>query len=116
MDLEAVLTGLVERLRAQERLDNVRGELTGERRAGRPQIRVSLTVNGEERVFLYHVQREAPVHTIVRSIVDDTLRTLPQRIFEGIGSRLQPNDVYYPSALGNTPTPIPGQPSGPAVL
>ena len=94
----------------------MRGELTGERRAGRAQIRVSFTANGEERCFEYHVQREAPVHTIVRSLVDDTLRTLPQRIVDGIRGQPQPNDVYYPSALGHTPTIIPGQPSGPAVL
>src|SRR6266550_1599421 len=70
MDLEAVLAGIVERLRTEERFGNVRGELTGERRAGRAQIRVYFTVNGEERCFEYHVQREAPVHTIVRSMVD----------------------------------------------
>lgn len=114
MDLEAVLAGVAERLAADGRFSDVRGELTGERRAGRAQIRVFFTFNGEERSFLYHVQREAPVHTIVRSMVADTIRSAPQRIFEGIGGRLQPNDVYYPSALGNTPTNIPGQPSSPA--
>lgn len=113
MDLEAVLAGLLERLSADERLAAVRGDLTGERQAGRAQARVTFTLDGEERQFLYHVRREAPVHTIVRSMVEDTLRTLPQRIYEGIGGHLQPNDVYYPSALGNTPTTIPGQPSGP---
>lgn len=113
VDLEAVLAGLLERLRLDERLADVRGELTGERQAGRAQARASFTVGGEARQFLYHVRREAPVHTIVRSMIEDTMRTLPQRIYEGIGGRLQPNDVYYPSALGNTPTTIPGQPSGP---
>jgi hypothetical protein len=116
LDLEAVLAGIVERLRADARFGNVRGELTGERRAGHAQIRVYFTANGEERCFEYHVQREAPVHTIVRSMVDDTIRTLPQRIFDGIRGQPQPNDVYYPSALGHTPTIIPGQPSGPSVL
>jgi hypothetical protein len=77
---------------------------------------MSVRLKGEERSFLYHVQREAPVHTVVRSMLDDTLRTLPQRIGEGISGEPQPNDVYYPSALGNTPTIIPGQPSGPSVL
>lgn len=115
MDLEAVRNGIVERLRADERLAEVRGELTDEKRAGRAQVRVFFTMNGDERCFQYHIQREAPAHTVVRSMVDDTLRTLPQRVREGIGGRLQPNDVYYPSALGNTPTTIPGQPSGPVV-
>ena len=112
MDLEAVLAGLVERLRADERLGDVRGELTGERQAGRAQVRIFFMANGEERCFLYHVQREAPVHTIARSMAEDTIHTIPQRVLEGIGGRLQPNDVYYPSALGITPTRIPGQPSG----
>src|SRR5437763_8961090 len=116
LDLEAVLAGIVERLRVEGRFGDVRGELTGERRAGRAQIRVFFTANGEERCFEYHVQREAPVHTIVRSMVDDTVRTLPQRIFDGVRGQLQPNDIYYPSALGHTPTSIPGQPSGPSVL
>lgn len=114
MDLEAVSRGVAERLRGDGRFIEVRGELTGERRAGRAQIRVSFTYNGEQRSVLYHVQREAPVHTVVRSLVEDTIRSAPQRILEGIGGRLQPNDVYYPSALGNTPTTIPGQPSAPA--
>src|SRR2546429_7111942 len=96
MDLEAVLAGIVERVRADERFANVRGELTGERRAGRAQIRVYLTANGEERCFEYYVQREAPVHAIVRSMVDDTMRTLPQRIFDVIRGQPQPNDVFYP--------------------
>ena len=112
MDLEAVMAGVAERLRADGRFTEVRSELTGERRAGRAQIRLFFTYNGEERSFLYHVQREAPVHTIVRSMVEDTVRSAPQRILEGIGGRLQPNDVYYPSALGIVPTRIPGQPSG----
>lgn len=112
MNLEAVTAQLVERLRADGRFAGVRGELTGERSAAHAQLRVEFTYNGEERCFRYHVQREAPVHTVTRSMVEDTIRTAPQRVFEGIGGRLQPNDVYYPSALGNTPTRIPGQPSG----
>lgn len=115
MDLEAIVAGIVARLQDDERFTNVQGELTGERRAGRAQIRVTFNIGDEQRVFLYHIQREDPVHTIARSMVLDTLRTVPQRIYEGIGKRLQPNDVYYPSALGNTPTNIPGQPSGPSL-
>jgi len=111
MDLEAVMAGLVDQLRVKETISEVRGVLTGERLSTRPQIRLTFTTNGEERVFLYHVQQEAPVHTVVRSMVDDTVRTVPQRILEPMGGRLQPNDVYYPSALGFTPTRIPGQPS-----
>ncbi len=111
MDLEAVLTGLVDGLRAVGTLSEVRGALTGERRSTRPQIRLTFGANGEERTFLYHLQREAPVHAVVRSMVDDTVRTVPQRILEPMGGRLQPNDVYYPSALGFTPTRIPGQAS-----
>ncbi len=114
MDLAALTERVAEDVRAAGDLGDVRGELTGERRANRPQIRITLVAHGEERVFLYHVQREGPVHTVARSLVEDTLRTVPQRILEGIGGRLQPNDVYYPSALGFTPTTIPGQPSGSA--
>ena len=115
MDLEAVLARLVERLQADGRVTDVRGELTGERRADRAQLRVFFAANGEERCFQYHVQREAPAHTVARSMAEDTIRTVPQRIYEGVRNRLQPNDVYYPSALGNIPTNIPGQPSGPAL-
>ncbi len=108
------MNGVVRRLSEDSRFANVRGELTGERQAGRAQIRVRFEADGVERTFLYHVQREDPVHTIARSMVEDTIRTVPQRIYEGIGGRLEPNDVYYPSALGNTPTRTPGQPSSPA--
>ena len=114
MDLEAVMSGVVRRLKEDGRCANVRGELTGERQAGRAQIRVTFDADGVGRTFLYHVQREDPAHTIARSMVEDTVRTVPQRIYEGIGGRLQPNDVYYPSALGNTPTRTPGEPSGSA--
>ena len=114
IDLQAVLARVVEGLRADERLSDVEGELTGATRANRPQLRVHFTIGGDRREFLYHVQREGPIHTVARSRVEDTIRTIPQRIREGIGGRWQPNDVYYPSALGNTPTLIPGQASGPA--
>lgn len=114
MDVQAVLARLVQDLRNDERLTDIEGELTGETRANRPQLRVYFTIGGDKRVFLYHIQREGPVHTVARSLVDDTIRTIPQRIREGITGRWQPNDVYYPSALGNTPTVIPGQASGPS--
>ena len=114
MDVQAVLARLVQDLRNDERLTGIEGELTGETRANRPQLRVYFTIGGDKRVFLYHIQREDPVHTVARSLVDDTIRTIPQRIHEGITGRWQPNDVYYPSALGNTPTVIPGQASGPS--
>jgi hypothetical protein len=116
MDLEAVMNWVVRRLDEDGRFADVRGELTGERQAGRAQIRVTFGADGVGRTFLYHVQREDPVHTVARSMVEDTIRTVPQRIYEGIGGRLQPNDVYYPSALGNTPTRTPGEPSGPAYV
>ncbi|HZS87477.1 MAG TPA: hypothetical protein VFE42_08315 [Chloroflexota bacterium] len=111
MDFEAVMAGLIERLAAEGGMSGIRGELTGDRQAGRAQIQVHVTANGEERCFRYHIRREAPVHTIVRSMAEDTIYTLPQRVFEGVTGRLQPNDVYYPTALGNAPTHIPGQPS-----
>ena len=111
MDLAAVARALLERLQADPHFADARVELTGERRAGRAQIRVYFVDDGAERCFQYHIQREGPVHAVVRSMADDTLRTVSQRIYEGIGGRLQPNDVYYPSALGFTPTRIPGQPS-----
>ncbi|MDQ2828256.1 MAG: hypothetical protein M3Y74_04295 [Chloroflexota bacterium] len=114
IDVQAVLARLVQDLRNDERLTDIEGELTGETRANRPQLRVYFTIGGDKRVFLYHIQREGPVHTVARSLVDDTIRTIPQRIREGITGRWQPNDVYYPSALGNTPTVIPGQASGPS--
>ncbi len=114
IDVQAVLARLVQDLRNDERLIDIEGELTGETRANRPQLRVYFTIGGDKRVFLYHIQREGPVHTVARSLVDDTIRTIPQRIREGITGRWQPNDVYYPSALGNTPTVIPGQASRPS--
>jgi hypothetical protein len=111
MDFQAVLAGIIERLSAEARISEIGGELTGDQQADRAQVQVRFRANGEERYFRYHIQREAPVHTIVRSMVEDTLYTLPQRVLEGVTGRLQPNDVYYPSALGNVPTRIPGQPS-----
>lgn len=115
MDLEALAARIVDGLKADGQLSDVQGELTGERRADRAQIRARFTYKDEQRTFLYHVQREAPIHTVARSMIEDTRRTIPQRIFEPLGARLQPNDVYYPSALGLTPTLIPGQASGPSV-
>lgn len=115
MDLEALTARIVDGLKADDQLSDVQGELTGERRADRAQIYARFTYKDEQRTFLYHVQREAPVHTVARSMIEDTLHTIPQRIFEPLGARLQPNDVYYPSALGLTPTRIPGQASGPSV-
>jgi hypothetical protein len=112
MNYEAVMAGLIERLALEGEISEIKGELTGEKQAGQAQVQLLFTVNGEERCFRYHVRREAPVHTIARSMAEDTLYTLPQRVIEGVTGRLQPNDVYYPSALGNTPTNIPGQPSG----
>ncbi len=114
IDLQAVLARVVDDLRRDERLTDLEGELTGETRANRPQLRVMFTIGGDQRVFLYHIQREGPAHTVARSLADDTIRTIPQRIREGITGRWQPNDVYYPSALGNTPTTIPGVASGPS--
>ncbi len=114
MDSQAVLARLVDELRKDARLSEVEGEPTGETRANRPQLRVLFTIGGDKRVFLYHMQREGPIHTVARSLADDTIRTIPQRIREGITGRWQPNDVYYPSALGNTPTTIPGMASGPS--
>jgi hypothetical protein len=111
MDFQAVMAGLVERLSAGDGISGIRGELTGSQQAGQAQVRVLFTANGEERCFRYHIRREAPVHTITRSMAEDTVYTLPQRVREGVTGRLQPNDVYYPSALGNAPTQIPGQPS-----
>ena len=110
-DTEGLLARIVEALTADGRLADVEGALTGDQRAGRARLRVTFTLDGEQRTFLYHVRREAPVHTMARSLVDDTLYTLQQRVREGIRGQLQPNDVYYPSALGIVPTRIPGQPS-----
>src|SRR5262249_23558575 len=110
-DFQAVMAGLIERLAVEGGISGIRGELTGDQRADQAQIQVLITVNGEERCFRYHIRREAPAHTIARSMAEDTIYTLPERLFEGVTGRLQPNDVYYPTVLGNVPTRIPGQPS-----
>ena len=111
VDLDAVMAGVVTALQQNADFGEVQGELTGERQATRPQISVRFTVAGEARTFLYHVRTEGPIHTMVRLLVEDTIRTVPQRIFEPNSGRLQPNDVYYPTALGFTPTTTPGQAS-----
>ncbi len=111
IDLEAVMAKVADALRANGSFSDVQGELTGDRRSTRPQFRLRFTVVNEEHTFLYHVQQEAPVHTTARSLAEDTIRTVPQRIFEPVGGRLQPNDVYYPTALGFVPTTTPGETS-----
>lgn len=111
IDLERVLRGIIEALESDEQCSHVEGTLTGARRADRPQLRVSFVFHGEERAFLCHIQREGPAHTIVRQLVQDTIRSLPRRVIAPIDGLVQPNTVYYPSALGHTPTRIPGQPS-----
>lgn len=111
IDLEAVMARVIDALRANSSFSDVQGELTGDKRSTRPQFRLRFTVANEERTFLYHVQQEAPVHTVARSLAEDTVRTVPQRIFEPMGGRLQPNDVYYPTALGFVPTTTPGETS-----
>ena len=116
IDLEALLAQLVAQLQRVDRFADVHGELTREHRAGRGQLLVTFIWSGEQRVFMCHVQREAPIHTMARSLAADIVRSVSQRVYEGIGDGLQPNDVYYPSALGNTPTEIPGQPSGSAAI
>ena len=108
---EDILDRIVRGLQQNPEFASVVGSVTGARGAGRAQLYIDALIAGESRRFLFHIQREAPGHTIAASVIDDTIRTVGQKIVHPATGDIQPNDIYFPSALGLVPTRIPGQPT-----